>query len=132
MPPEKKDTVILSVADLFFISKLKTALENQNCTVRLAPNATKILTAVEEGLPSLVILDLENDQHDPIGIVQTIRDVEKLKDLPILAYTNHMKIIEWEKKIKGNQTIVVSNSYISAHISDFSGLKMLFEDQQSG
>ncbi len=124
------DKIILSVADLFFVSKLKTALENQKCSVRLAPHETEIQEALKIDPPNLLILDLENTQHDPRAIIQSIREGDRSKELPILAFTNHTILLEWEEKLKDQKTVVVSNNFISTYISDVVGLKLLFDKKK--
>lgn len=126
------DNIILSLADLFFVSKLQTALESQDCSVRLAPHETDIMKAIENDPPDLLILDLENSQHDPQTIIRNIRKGERSKEIPVLAFTNHTKLLEWESKLKDPKSVVVSNNFISTYISDVARLRLLFEtDKES-
>ncbi len=121
------EKVVLSAGDIFFVYKLKKALEAQDCKVFLAPGESEIFNALHEAPPNLLILDLEDIRKNPSVIIQGIRKENKLlRDLPILAYTVHDRILEWEEKIKEDRILVVSDGFISTYISNYEGLKAMF------
>lgn len=123
---QNRENVVLSAPDIFFVYKLKKALEAQNCAVSLAPHESEIFNFLHEGSAALLILDLEDEKKNPTGIIQTIREEDALRELPILAYTIHERILEWEERLRENKTMVVTNSFISTYISNFRGLKAMF------
>jgi DNA-binding response OmpR family regulator len=109
--------VLVAIADLFFLSKIKTALEAQGCTVRIATQAQPLLKEAVNLKPSLMILDLGLSTADPVLLIQELRRTHELNSLPVLCYTNHTQVQKWEEKLKDNMTKVVSNSYISSNIN---------------
>lgn len=125
-------TVLVAIADLFFLSKIKTSLEAQGYSVRVATQIQPILKEAVDQKPSLMILDLGIATLDPAQLLQEVRRIPQLIDLPVLCYTNHTQVPNWEEKIKGNSVKVVPNSYISSNISNVVGLIGLLNDKNIG
>jgi CheY-like chemotaxis protein len=125
-------SVLIAIDDLFFLSKIKTALESQGCIVRIASQSPSLLKMALEQVPSLVILDLGLSTLDPPAFLDTLRATAGLSRLPVLCYTNHTRVPEWEKRLKDNNVKVVPNSYISSGITDVMGLLELFKTRNDG
>lgn len=119
-------TILIAITDLFFLSKIKTALEAQGCTVRVATQAQPLLKDAVDQKPSLMILDLGIATMDPVHLIQEVRRIPQLRDLPVLCYTNHTQVPSWEEKIKDNTVRVVPNSYLSSNIGNVVGLILPF------
>ncbi|MBI3597134.1 MAG: response regulator [Nitrospirae bacterium] len=120
-------TVLVTITDLFFLSKIQTALENQGCAVRVTTQSQQILKEALDQKPSLLILDLGLSTVDPLLLIQELRRIPDLHNLPVLCYTNHTQVQNWEEKLKDNMTKVVPNSYISSHTDNLVGLLNLFK-----
>jgi DNA-binding NtrC family response regulator len=120
-------TILLAIADLFFLSKIKTALEAQGCTVRVATQVQPILKEAADQTVSLIILDLAISTLDPVQLVHEIRRTESLGNLPVLCYINHTQVPSWEEKLKNNLVKVVPNSFISSNIANIVGLTGMFK-----
>jgi DNA-binding NtrC family response regulator len=125
-------TILVAIDDLFFLSKITTALKAQGCTVRVATQIQPILKEAADQKPSLMILDLGIATLDPAQLLQEVRRIPQLIDLPVLCYTNHTQVPSWEEKIKDNAVKVVPNSYISSNISNIVGLISLFNHKNTG
>jgi len=119
-------TVLVAITDLFFLSKIQTALEHQGCAVRVATQSMQIIKVAIDQKPSLLILDLGLSTEDPVLLLQELRRIPDLHNLPVLCYTNHTQVSSWEEKLKDKMTKVVPNSYISSNINNIVGLKNLF------
>jgi PleD family two-component response regulator len=115
-------TILVAIDDLFFLSKITTALKAQGCTVRVATQVQAILKDAVDQKPSLIILDLGIATMDPVHLIQEIRRIPQLIDLPVLCYINHTQVPSWEEKLKDNTVKVVPNSFISSNISNIVGL----------
>jgi len=118
--------ILIAVGDLFFMSKLKTALESQGCAVRVASQASLILKMALGEKPALLILDLGLAGLDPVAIIRELRESPGLVELPVLGYTNHTQVPFWEQKLTSKNVKVVPNSYISSNISNIVGVMDLF------
>jgi len=119
-------TVLLAIADLFFLSKIKTAIEAQNRAVCVATQIQPILKEAVDQAVSLIILDLGISTLDPMNLIREIRRIDPLKNLPVLCYINHTQVPAWEEKLKDKSTKVVPNSFISANIGNVVGLMSIF------
>ncbi|MBI3811534.1 MAG: response regulator [Nitrospirae bacterium] len=119
-------TILVAIDDLFFLSKITTALKAQGCTARVATQLQAILKDAVDQKPSLVILDLGIGTLDPAQLIQEVRRLPQLIDLPVLCYTNHTQVPSWEEKLKDTAVKVVPNSYISSNICSVVGLISLF------
>ena len=115
-------TVLVAITDLFFLSKIRTALEAQGCVVRIATQLKQIIKDSIDQKPSLLILDLGLSTEDPALLIQELRRIPDLRKLPVLCYTNHTQVQSWEEKLKDEMTKVVPNSYISSNINNLVGL----------
>jgi PleD family two-component response regulator len=120
-------TILVAITDLFFLSKIRTALENQDCTVRVATQSQQILKEALDQKPALIVLDLGLSALDPVHLIQELRGIPELHNLPVLGYTNHAQVPNWEEKLKDKTTKVVPNSYISSNITNIVGILDLFK-----
>lgn len=119
-------TVLIAITDLFFMSKIKTAMEAQGCRVLVATETQQILKVAHDQNPTLMILDLGLSKIDPADLIQEIRRSPNINELPVLCYTSHTQVPTWESNIKDGRTKVVANSYISSNANNIVGLMSLF------
>ncbi|MBI3611522.1 MAG: hypothetical protein HY204_12585 [Nitrospirae bacterium] len=122
-------TILVAIADLFFLSRIKTALEAQGCTVRVATQIQPLLNDAVDHKPSLIILDLGIAAMDPVHLIQEVRRIPQLTDLQVLCYINHTQVQSWKEKLKDNSVKVVPNSFISSNISNIVGLLRMFDSK---
>ena len=122
-------TILVAITDLFFMSKITTALKAQGCTVRVATQVQPLLKEAVDQKPSLMILDLGIASLDPAHLIQEVRRIPQLKDLPVLCYTNHTQVPSWEVKLKDNAIKVVPNSFLSSNISNIVGLLSMLNNK---
>jgi PleD family two-component response regulator len=115
-------SVLVAITDLFFLSKIRTALESQGCTIRVATKSEQILKEALAQKPSLIVLDLGLPALDPVRLVEELRGNPELHTLPVLGYTNHTQVPYWEEKLNDKTTKVVPNSYISSNITNIVGI----------
>jgi two-component system nitrogen regulation response regulator NtrX len=64
-------------------------LEDEGYTIRQAGNSAQTYSAIEEAIPSLIILDiwLQNSEHDGLEILANIKEQDP--DLPVLMISGH-------------------------------------------
>ncbi|MBQ3164086.1 MAG: response regulator transcription factor [Lachnospiraceae bacterium] len=74
------------------------ALKNSNYEVRGFSNAKDFYEAIEEKVPALVVLDVMLPDEDGLQIVQKVRSIPKLANLPIIMVTARTTEID---KVKG-------------------------------
>lgn len=115
-------TILVAVSDLFFLTKIKTALELQGCRVRVATQVQSLLQEAVDQKPSLIILDLGLPMLDPAMLLRELRQASLSYDLPVVAYTHHSQVAQWQERLKDKLLKVVPNSYISDKIKDIAEL----------
>lgn len=74
------------------------ALKNSNYEVRGFSNAKDFYEAIEEKVPSLAVLDVMLPDEDGLQIVQKVRSIPKMANLPIIMVTARTTEID---KVKG-------------------------------
>ena len=74
------------------------ALKNSNYEVRGFSNAKDFYEAIEEKVPALAVLDVMLPDEDGLQIVQKVRSIPKLANLPIIMVTARTTEID---KVKG-------------------------------
>jgi len=120
-------TVLVAITDLFFLSKIRTALESQGCVVRVAAQSKQILKEAVDHKLSLLIIDLGLSTEDPALLIQQLRRIPDIHNLPVLCYASHTQVQSWEERLKDKMTKVVSNSYISSNINNIVEILNLFK-----
>jgi len=81
--------VIVGVDDLLFQSRIRAAAQAIGAPIRFARQREALMTAVREDRPSLLILDLDCQAIDPLGVIREIRSDPALTTLPLVAYASH-------------------------------------------
>ena len=95
----EKMALIYVVEDDNDILEIETfALKNSNYEVRGFSNAKDFYEAIEEKVPALVVLDVMLPDEDGLQIVQKVRSIPKLANLPIIMVTARTTEID---KVKG-------------------------------
>ena len=74
------------------------ALKNSNYEVKGFSNAKDFYEAIEEKVPSLAVLDVMLPDEDGLQIVQKVRSIPKMANLPIIMVTARTTEID---KVKG-------------------------------
>ncbi|HEX5068624.1 MAG TPA: hypothetical protein VFV78_00305 [Vicinamibacterales bacterium] len=82
--------VMVGVDDLLFQSRIRAAAQSIAAPIRFLRQHDALLTAVREGRPSLVILDLDCDAIHPIAVIREIRSDPELTGIPVVGYASHV------------------------------------------
>jgi len=82
--------VMVGVDDLLFQSRMRAAAQLIAAPISFMRQRDALITAVREGQPSLVILDLDCDAIDPIAIIREIRSDPELTRIPLVGYASHV------------------------------------------
>ena len=80
--------VIAVVSDLLFRAKIEQAAASGGTEVRVAPDASSALRAVEEAPGSRVLIDL-NVSVDPIALIRALRQADPTATL--IGYGSHVE-----------------------------------------
>jgi CheY-like chemotaxis protein len=81
--------VLAVVDDLFFGSKIQSAVSHAGEHVTFVRAAEAVLPAMIEGRPAMVIFDLDRDALDPLGAIRAIRAHPELQSTRLIAFVRH-------------------------------------------
>lgn len=81
--------VIAVVDDLLFGSKIRATADQAGREVKFVRQAAGALETIATDRPSLVILDLDREPLDPIGLVRAIRADASLRAVRLAAFVRH-------------------------------------------
>jgi CheY-like chemotaxis protein len=81
--------VIAVVDDLLFSSKIRAIADQAGRDVTFVRQSGGALDAIVRARPTLVILDLDRESLDPIGLVRAIRADPALRLVRLAAFVRH-------------------------------------------
>ncbi|HUF48112.1 MAG TPA: hypothetical protein VMM93_09860 [Vicinamibacterales bacterium] len=81
--------VLAVVDDLLFASRIRSAAEHAGAAIAFVRSRGDVVPRMEASPPALVILDLDRDALDPIGLIREIRGHASLASTRIVAFVRH-------------------------------------------
>ncbi|HKS28025.1 MAG TPA: hypothetical protein VJS44_09405 [Pyrinomonadaceae bacterium] len=91
--------IIVAVSDMFFAAKIRAAGEALNIPLRFIKTAEEIERVAREESPSLIILDLHQQQPDPFQLARELKSREELRHIRLLGFFSHVQT-ELEKRAR--------------------------------
>jgi PleD family two-component response regulator len=83
--------MILAVLDdLMFTSKIRTAASGVGVPVTFARSREAALIIVREQRPALVVLDLNSERTDPLGLVAAMKVDQELRNIDTIGFVSHV------------------------------------------
>ena len=83
--------VLAAVDDLFFASKIRGTAQQLNVTVEFAKKADTLFDLAKAETPDLIILDLNSEKLDPVGLARAVKDDEQLRAVPLVGFLSHVQ-----------------------------------------
>ena len=83
--------VLAAVDDLLFASKIRGTAERLNVTVEFAKKAGTLFDLAKAETPDLIILDLNSEKLDPLGLAKDIKADEQLRGVPLVGFLSHVQ-----------------------------------------
>jgi CheY-like chemotaxis protein len=83
--------VLAAVEDLLFKSKISATAETLGVEAHFPRSRGKLLEAVRESPPDLLILDLNSMRFEPLDLLQTIKSNDATKDVPTIGFLSHVQ-----------------------------------------
>ena len=84
-------SVIAVVDDLFFAAKIRAAAENLGVNVRFERSAEAAIEAAQANRPELFVVDLHAGRCDPFALVEQLKAVEGLREVPVVGFFSHVQ-----------------------------------------
>jgi CheY-like chemotaxis protein len=81
--------VLAAVEDLLFRSKISETAEQLGIEARFPRSPKKLLEALRESPPDLLVLDLNSARFEPLSILQTVKSDEV--GVPTVGFLSHVQ-----------------------------------------
>jgi PleD family two-component response regulator len=83
--------ILAAVEDLLFKSKISETASTLGIEASFPRNPKRLLEALQESSPDLLILDLNSARFEPLALLQTIRSDVATCDVPTVGFLSHVQ-----------------------------------------
>ncbi|CAN5678892.1 hypothetical protein BH20ACT12_BH20ACT12_00060 [soil metagenome] len=83
--------VLAAVEDLLFRSKISETALSLGIGASFPRNPGRLLEALRESPPDLLILDLNSARFEPLALLQTIRSDDATRDVSTVGFLSHVQ-----------------------------------------
>jgi CheY-like chemotaxis protein len=83
--------VLAGVEDLLFRSKISETASSLGIEAAFPRNPRRLLEAVHESPPDLLILDLNSTRFEPLALLRTIKSDEGTGDVSTVGFLSHVQ-----------------------------------------
>ncbi|MEZ5401291.1 MAG: hypothetical protein R2729_16595 [Bryobacteraceae bacterium] len=105
-------TVVAVIPDLFFLVKVQAAATHSGITLRTANTPAAAEAALREGA-SLLVIDLNCRELDPIALIRRLKQDPALKSVPVLGFVSHVQADRRREAAEAGCDRVVARSAFS-------------------
>src|SRR5919112_1801883 len=84
-------TVLAAVEDLLFRSKISETASTLGIEAAFPRSPKKLLEALRESPPDLLILDLNSARFEPLTLLRSVRSDDATRDVPTLGFLSHVQ-----------------------------------------
>jgi PleD family two-component response regulator len=83
--------VLAAVEDLLFRSKISETAEILDIEARFPRGKERLLEALRESPPDLLVLDLNSARFEPLEILRTMRSDDETQHIPTVGFLSHVQ-----------------------------------------
>ena len=83
--------VVAAVEDLMFRSKISETTSQLGIEAAFPRNPRKLLEALRESPPDLLVLDLNSARFEPLSLLQTIKSDERTQNVSTVGFLSHVQ-----------------------------------------
>jgi CheY-like chemotaxis protein len=84
-------TVLAAVEDLLFRSKISETASRLGIEATFPRNPRRLLEALRESPPDLLVLDLNSDRFEPLRVLRDVRSDKATRDVPTVGFLSHVQ-----------------------------------------
>ena len=84
-------TVLAAVEDLLFRSKISETASRLGIEAAFPRNPRRLLEALRESPPDLLVLDLNSDRFEPLTVLRDVRSDKATHDVPTVGFLSHVQ-----------------------------------------
>jgi CheY-like chemotaxis protein len=83
--------VLAAVEDLLFRSKISETADSLGVEARFPRTRERLLEALRESPPDLLVLDLNSGRFEPLELLRTLRSAEATRQTPTVGFLSHVQ-----------------------------------------
>jgi len=83
--------VLAAVEDLLFKSKISETAKQLDVEAAFPRSPKKLLEALRESPPDLLVLDLNSARFEPLELLRTIRSDDATREVPTVGFLSHVQ-----------------------------------------
>ena len=83
--------VLAAVEDLLFKSKILETAKELDVEARFPRSPDKLLVALKESPPDLLILDLNSDRFGPLEMLGEVKSDASTAEVPVVGFLSHVQ-----------------------------------------
>jgi PleD family two-component response regulator len=114
MPRSKK--VLAAVEDLFFVVKINDLARRAGLEVEFLKSEDDLLAQTEQQQPLLVIVDLNNNKIEPVGLISKLKGAAATKSISIISFVSHVQAELKQQAQEAGANMVLARSAFSASL----------------
>ena len=84
-------TVLAAVEDLLFRSKISETASRLGIEAAFPRNPRRLLEALRESPPDLLILDLNSARFEPLELLMNVKSESATRDVPTVGFLSHVQ-----------------------------------------
>lgn len=84
--------VVAAVEDLLFKSKILETANSLEIETTFPRSPKKLLDALRDSPPDLLVLDLNSSRFEPLELLRTIKSDPELENIPTVGFLSHVQM----------------------------------------
>lgn len=114
MPKSKK--VLAAVEDLFFVVKINDLARRAGLEVEFLKSEDDIVAQAEQQQPLMVIVDLNNNKIEPVGLISKLKGAAATKSVSVISFVSHVQAELKQQAQEAGANMVLARSAFSANL----------------
>ncbi len=110
---EKQYNIVLIEDEEMLANMYETKFQNQGYKIRKALDGESGLKLIEEEVPDLILLDIIMPKLDGFSVLKRIREIPKIKNVPVIMLTN----LGQDEDIKKGQSLGAVGYLVKANLT---------------
>ncbi|MDA0738099.1 MAG: response regulator [Nitrospirae bacterium] len=106
--------VLVAVSDIFFYTKIRDAFKPAGYTLQRLKSELDVEAKATSLQPVAIVLDMNDPRMNGTQALQTLKQNENLKHIPVLAFANHEEVDTWRTAKELGINKIVSRNEFSA------------------
>ena len=105
--------VFAAVEDLLFRSKISETAEQLGIEARFPRSPKKLLEALRESPPDLLVLDLNSARFEPLQLLKQLKSDETSRGVPVVGFLSHVqKDLALAARERGCDRIMARSAFV--------------------